>query len=232
MLATSDSLGVGRCCRIRSSWLKVDVPWNKGFPSKISPSMQPEDNIQIVWKKLDFVHLPMDHISTPLVYLNRDSDRMDGDQPTREVSLTLTRREEFPALDTILLLEVGSDFSTRCLELSTYQHILSGLELNVEDLLERDAMILPNQNRKFSLDIVDWSEHSTARKILRRCTTLSLLAEFSPSYHDEWHWLSEGISWLLAIDTSHNACACLWEYFLSEWHCADQPLEQRRSSNS
>lgn len=89
------------------------MPWNKGFPSKISPSMQPEDNIQIDSKKLDLVHLPMDHMSTPLVYLNRDSDRLDGDQPRRDVTLTLTRREEFPALDTILLLEEDSDFSTR-----------------------------------------------------------------------------------------------------------------------
>lgn len=46
---------------IFSSWFNVDVPGNSGWPSRISPKMQP---------KL--------HISTPFVYLHRISK-----QPSR-----------------------------------------------------------------------------------------------------------------------------------------------------
>lgn len=41
ILAISDWDGVGICWRIRSNWLNVDVPWNNGLPSKISPRIQP-----------------------------------------------------------------------------------------------------------------------------------------------------------------------------------------------
>jgi hypothetical protein len=44
ILAISDWLGVGIWWRIRSNWLNVDVPWNKGFPSNISPKIQPENH--------------------------------------------------------------------------------------------------------------------------------------------------------------------------------------------
>ena len=52
MLSMSSRVGGSTELKMRSIWLRVDEPGKSGFPSNISPRMQPND-----------------HMSTPFVYL-------------------------------------------------------------------------------------------------------------------------------------------------------------------